>query len=187
MRVVGVGHRPAFFCASPKGPGLSIEERIAALIEEPLKSMGYDLVRVQLSGAAGRATLQVMAERLDEVAMTIDDCTEISRQLSPILDVADPISGAYSLEVSSPGIDRPLVRPKDFERWAGFEAKLETKTPVDGRKRFKGLLLGLEGDSVKIKDEAGVDYLLPMTALAKAKLVLNDALIKHAMQQQGTL
>ncbi|MDK9720448.1 MAG: ribosome maturation factor RimP [Rhodospirillales bacterium] len=166
---------------------MSTEASIAALIEEPLKAMGYDLVRVQLSGAAGRATLQVMAERLDEVAMTIDDCTEISRALSPILDVADPITGAYSLEVSSPGIDRPLVRPKDFERWSGFEAKLETKAPVSGRKRFKGLLLGLDGDEVKIRDEAGVDFSLPISGLAKAKLVLNDALIKHAMQQQGTL
>lgn len=166
---------------------MSTEASIAALIEEPLKAMGYDLVRVQLSGAAGRATLQVMAERADEVAMTIDDCTEISRALSPILDVADPISGAYSLEVSSPGIDRPLVRPKDFERWAGFEAKLETKAPVSGRKRFKGLLLGLDGDEVKIRDEAGIDFSLPISGLAKAKLVLNDALIKHAMQQQGTL
>jgi ribosome maturation factor RimP len=166
---------------------LSTEASIAALIEEPLKAMGYDLVRVQLSGAAGRATLQVMAERVDEVAMTIDDCTEISRALSPILDVSDPITGAYSLEVSSPGIDRPLVRPKDFERWSGFEAKLETKAPVSGRKRFKGLLLGLDGDEVKIRDEAGVDFSLPISGLAKAKLVLNDALIKHAMQQQGTL
>ncbi|MBI5121877.1 MAG: ribosome maturation factor RimP [Rhodospirillales bacterium] len=166
---------------------MSTEASIAALIEEPLKAMGYDLVRVQLSGAAGRATLQVMAERVDEVAMTIDDCTEISRALSPILDVSDPIAGAYSLEVSSPGIDRPLVRPKDFERWSGFEAKLETKAPVSGRKRFKGLLLGLDGDEVKIRDEAGVDFSLPISGLAKAKLVLNDALIKHAMQQQGTL
>ncbi|MFA6019052.1 MAG: ribosome maturation factor RimP [Rhodospirillales bacterium] len=166
---------------------MSTEASIAALIEEPLKAMGYDLVRVQLSGAAGRATLQVMAERVDEVAMTIDDCTEISRALSPILDVSDPITGAYSLEVSSPGIDRPLVRPKDFERWSGFEAKLETKAPVSGRKRFKGLLLGLDGDEVKIRDEAGVDFSLPISGLAKAKLVLNDALIKHAMQQQGTL
>jgi ribosome maturation factor RimP len=166
---------------------LSTEDRVAALIEEPLKDMGYELVRVQLSGAANRATLQVMAERLDGVAMTIDDCTEISRQLSPILDVADPISGAYALEVSSPGIDRPLVRPKDFENWKGFEAKLETKAPVEGRKRFKGLLMGLDGTEVLLKDEAGVDFRLPLSQLAKAKLVLNDALIKHAMQQQGQL
>jgi ribosome maturation factor RimP len=166
---------------------LSVEEKVALLIEEPMKDMGYELVRVQLNGAAKRATLQIMAERLDGAVMTIDDCTQISRQLSPILDVADPIAGAYALEVSSPGIDRPLVRPKDFQNWKGFEAKLETKMPVEGRKRFKGLLLGLDGDEVLLKDEAGVDFRLPMTALAKAKLVLNDALIKHAMQQQGQL
>ncbi|CAA6605453.1 Ribosome maturation factor RimP [Rhodospirillaceae bacterium LM-1] len=166
---------------------MTTEASIAALIEEPMKGMGYELVRVQISGAANRATLQVMAERLDGVAMTIDDCTEISRALSPILDVADPIAGAYALEVSSPGIDRPLVRPKDFERWSGFEAKLETRAPVDGRKRFKGLLMGLDGDEVLIRDESGADLRVPISALAKAKLVLNDALIKHAMQQQGQL
>ncbi|TAN54888.1 MAG: ribosome maturation factor RimP [Rhodospirillales bacterium] len=164
---------------------MSQENAVSAAIEEPLKSMGYELVRVQLSGAAQRATLQVMAERLDGKAMTIDDCTEISRALSPILDVADPINGAYVLEVSSPGIDRPLLRPKDFERWSGFEARLETRQPVEGRKRFKGLLLGLEGENVKIKDEAGLEFSLPLTLLSKAKLVLSDTLIKHTMQQQG--
>ena len=164
---------------------MSQESAVSAAIEEPLKSMGYELVRVQLSGAAQRATLQVMAERIDGKTMTIDDCTQISRALSPILDVADPISGAYVLEVSSPGIDRPLLRPKDFERWSGFEARLETRQPVEGRKRFKGLLLGLEGETVKIKDEAGLEFCLPLTALSKAKLVLTDTLIKHTMQQQG--
>ncbi|MBF0166950.1 MAG: ribosome maturation factor RimP [Alphaproteobacteria bacterium] len=164
---------------------MSQEIAVAQIIEEPLKSLGYDLVRVQVNGAAKRATLQVMAERIDGVAMTIEDCTAISRALSPILDVADPIAGAYVLEVSSPGIDRPLVRPKDFERWAGFEARLETRQPVDGRKRFKGLLLGLEGEEVKLKDEAGIEFRLPITALTKAKLVLTDTLIKHTMQQQG--
>lgn len=177
---------PPFFIRA-RDRSLSTEDRVAALIEEPLKSMGYELVRVQMTGAAKRATLQVMAERTDGVAMTIDDCTEISRALSPILDVADPIAGAYALEVSSPGIDRPLIRPKDFEAWKGFEAKLETKAPVNGRKRFKGLLMGLEGDEVLLKDEEGVDHRLPLSGLAKAKLVLNDTLIKHAMQQQGQL
>jgi ribosome maturation factor RimP len=117
-----------------------------------------------------------MAERKDGLDMSLDDCALLSRAVSAVLDVEDPIEGAYSLEVSSPGIDRPLTRPKDYERFAGFEAKLETRAPIDGRKRFKGKLLGLEAESVKIEVE-GAALALPLEEIEKAKLVLTDELI----------
>lgn len=148
-----------------------IERMIAPL----LAAMGYDIVRVLLTGGQ-RPTLQVMAERTDGQDMSVDDCAEISRAVSALLDVEDPIAGAYTLEVSSPGIDRPLTRPADFQRFAGFEARVETRQPVEGRKRFRGRLLGLEGDSVRIatpEGEAG----LPVDDILRAKLVLTDELI----------
>ncbi len=114
---------------------------IARIIEPSLEAMGYRLVRVALTGSQ-RPTLQVMAERGDEAAMSVEDCAEISRSISALLDVADPIAGTYTLEVSSPGIDRPLVRPEDYDRFAGFAARIELHEPLDGRKRFHGRLLG---------------------------------------------
>ena len=144
--------------------------------------MGYNLVRVRFHGGR-RATLQIMAEKADESAMDVDDCAAISRVVSALLDVEDPISGSYDLEVSSPGIDRPLVRPKDFERYAGFEAKVEMATPIDGRRRFRGQLLGMEGKCVrlKLKGSAAEDVaILPFDDIADAKLVLTDALIEAA-------
>lgn len=152
-----------------------LHERIAALIEKPLEDMGYDLVRVQLSGGS-RPVLQVMAERADGRAMTVDHCTEISHGLSALLDAEDPIAGAYTLEVSSPGIDRPLTRPRDFERFAGFEARIETRGAVAGRRRFKGKLLGLAGGMVLI-GVAGETMRLPLEDIAKARLVLTDELM----------
>jgi ribosome maturation factor RimP len=157
-------------------------ERIAGLIEPSLQAMGYGLVRVLFTGGR-RATLQIMAERLDEAAMTVDDCADISRALSAILDVADPVAGAYNLEVSSPGIDRPLVRPEDFERFAGYEAKIELGQPRDGRKRFRGRLLGLAGDAVRIAAEDG-EAALPVAEIIRAKLVLTDELIAAAQRRQ---
>lgn len=154
-------------------------ERVAELVEPTLATMGYDLVRVQLSG--GRSPiLQVMAERRDEAGMTVDDCADISRALSALLDVEDPIAGAYTLEVSSPGIDRPLVRRRDFERFAGFEAKVETRLPIDGRRRFKGTLLGMDGDDVRMAlggEAEPSDVRVPIGDVQKAKLVLTDALL----------
>jgi ribosome maturation factor RimP len=150
--------------------------RIEALIAPSLEAMGYRVWRVALMGGKGRATLQVMAERSDDQAMTVEDCAEISRSVSAILDVADPIQSAYELEVSSPGIDRPLVRPEHFARFAGFEAKIELNRPVEGRKRFRGRLMGVDGDAVRLQlDEATVE--LPLDAVARAKLVLTDELI----------
>lgn len=149
---------------------------IAPIIEPSLEAMGYRLVRIAFLGAR-RATLQVMAERLDDTPMTVDDCTEISRSVSALLDVADPIAGAYMLEVSSPGLDRPLTRPEDYDRFAGFEAKIELGEPLDGRKRFRGRLLGRAGDNVRLHGETG-EVTLPFGGIAKAKLVITDELLK---------
>lgn len=158
---------------------MDIAERIAGMIEPALTDMGYALVRVQLSGAA-RLTLQIMAERADGENMTVDDCADISRAVSALLDVEDPIEAAYSLEVSSPGIDRPLVKPADYQRWAGFEARIETAMPVDGRKRFRGRLIGLAGDDVKLRLDDGADAAVPLAAITRAKLMLTDDLIEAA-------
>src|SRR5436305_13444734 len=143
--------------------------------------MGYRLVRVAM---IGRATLQVMAEHRDDAPMTVGDCADISRTVSALLDVADPIAGAYTLEVSSPGIDRPLVRPEDYDRFAGFEAKLELSHPLSGRKRFRGRLLGRAGDSVRLIAEIGEVH-VPLSAIARAKLILTDDLIAHAQGKPG--
>ena len=150
---------------------------IARIVEPALEGMGYRLVRVAMITSGRRARLQIMAERHDEAAMTVDDCAHISRSLSALLDVADPIAGAYDLEISSPGIDRPLVRPEDYDRFAGFEARIELAAPLDGRKRFRGTVLGREGDRVRIKTETG-EALVPLAAVARAKLVLSEALLK---------
>jgi ribosome maturation factor RimP len=125
-----------------------------------------------------------MAERSDGKEMTVEDCAEISRAVSAILDVEDPIAGAYVLEVSSPGIDRPLTRPDDFARFAGHEAKLELNVAVDGRKRFRGRLVGLEGESVRIAAEEG-ECLLPLPEIRAAKLVLTDALVADSLKRQN--
>src|ERR1700689_5762838 len=123
--------------------------RVAVLAEPVLADLGYRLVRVRISGSAG-CTVQIMAERPDGT-LAIEDCEAASRALSPVLDVADPIEGAYQLEISSPGIDRPLVRHSDFDRYAGHVAQIEMTVPVDGRRRFRGQLLGTEGDNVRIR------------------------------------
>lgn len=150
-------------------------ERIAEMIEPSLEALGYELVRVQLLGAR-KPVLQVMAERGDGRPMTVDDCAEISRTISALLDVDDPIAGAYDLEVSSPGIDRPLVRPKDFERFAGCEAKVQTAVPVDGRRRFRGRLLGMSGDVVRLALAEGGEAALAFETIEKAKLVMPENL-----------
>jgi ribosome maturation factor RimP len=162
---------------------MELERRIAGMIEPSLEGMGYELVRVLMQGRQ-RPVLQIMAERKDGRAMTVEDCADISRQISALMDVDDPIEAAYSLEVSSPGIDRPLTRPKDYEKYAGFEAKLETAEPLEGRKRFRGKLLGLdEHGCVKLVAD-GVEWAIPLTIVSGAKLVLTDDLIAPAMQQQ---
>jgi ribosome maturation factor RimP len=159
--------------------------RVAALIEPALSDRGFRLVRVAVSGREGK-TLQIMAERPDGT-MTIEDCETISREISPLLDVHDPISGAYRLEVSSPGIDRPLVRASDFEDWAGYEAKIELSEPIDGRRRFRGVLEGFEDGEVRLEvdlDQVGKTVIgLPVGLIADARLVLTDDLIREALRR----
>jgi len=161
-----------------EGKAAEVERLIAPAIE----AMGYDIVRVQLSGG-DRLCLQIMAERRSDGSMNVDDCAEVSRAVAAILDVEDPIDSAYTLEVSSPGIDRPLTRLADFERFAGFEARVEMAQPVDGRKKFRGRLLGTRGeDIVMVCEEAEVA--LPFESVHKAKLVLTDELIAASQQAE---
>ncbi|TVR95391.1 MAG: ribosome maturation factor RimP [Rhodospirillales bacterium] len=150
-------------------------ERLEALLEPTIQGMGYRVVRVQVIGQH-RPRLQVMAERNDGAAMQVDDCAELSRAISAVLDVDDPITGSYTLEVSSPGIDRPLVRLADFERFAGFEVRVETDRLINGRRRFTGRLLGTDGEHVRIAMN-GEETVLPYADIRKAKLVLTDALL----------
>ncbi len=156
---------------------------LAALVEPVVDSLGFRLVRIEVSGRDGK-TVQVMAERPDG-SMTIDDCEVVSKALSPVLDVADIVSDSYRLEVSSPGIDRPLVRPSDFVDWTGSEAKVELKTAVDGRKRFRGRLEGFEDGEVLIEADLGDDGVktigLAVDLIASARLVLTDDLIREAL------
>jgi ribosome maturation factor RimP len=165
-------------------PGLSA--RVAAVAEPVLEGMGYRLVRVRVSGLSG-CTVQIMAERPDGT-MLIEDCEAVSRALSPVLDVADPIDRAYRLEISSPGIDRPLVRRSDFERYAGNLIRVEMEVPIEGRKRFRGMLLGTEGDAARIRRTdaspgESEDALLRIADMADAKLVLTDELITESLRR----
>jgi ribosome maturation factor RimP len=159
--------------------------RVAAIAAPVLAGLGFRLVRVRISGAAG-CTVQIMAERPDGT-LGIEDCEAVSRALSPVLDVADPIETAYRLEISSPGIDRPLVRHSDFDRYAGHVAHVEMGAPVDGRRRFRGELLGTAGESVRMRcaDLApeNTEVLLPIDGMMEARLVLTDALIAEALRR----
>jgi ribosome maturation factor RimP len=163
-----------------------IAARVAAISEPVLGGIGYRLVRVKVSGLDG-CTVQIMAERPDGT-MTVEDCEAVSRALSPVLDVADPIDRAYRLEVSSPGMDRPLVRRSDFERFAGHRVKVEMAVAIDGRRRFRGLLLGVDEAAARIRrDDAapgeGDEVLLPIEEMAEAKLVLTEALIAESLRR----
>lgn len=165
-----------------------LEARIAAIVEPVANDLGFSLVRVKVTSENG-CTLQVMAENA-EGRFTINDCETLSRELSPVLDVEDPIDREYHLEVSSPGIDRPLVRKRDFETYIGHEAKLELAETIEGRKRFRGLIAGVEDDSVTITlpdAPAGTDpnHRLPLRLIAEAKLVMTDALLDRARQDQA--
>ncbi len=169
-----------------------VEARIAHIVEPVAESHGYRLVRVRLSGHNG-ATLQIMAERPDG-GMTVEDCQTLSRDISPALDVEDPIDRSYHLEISSPGIDRPLVRRSDFVRWTGHEAKIVLDRSLDGRRRFRGRLAGLSDDQVGIEwdgrsDRPAGSANIPIADIAEARLVLTDALIaaaaNNATEQAG--
>ena len=165
-------------------PGLAA--RVAALAEPVLDGLGYRLVRVRVSGADG-CTVQIMAERPDG-SMMVEDCEAASRALSPVLDAADPVDRAYRLELSSPGLDRPLVRRSDFERYANNVVKIEMAVAVEGRRRFRGLLLGAEGNAARVQRDdvpAGepADVLLPIEEMTEAKLVLTESLIAEALRR----
>lgn len=163
---------------------MDLHERLTAIIEPVLEGMGYELVRVMVQGNR-RQTLQVMADRVDGQGMAVEDCTAISRALSAVLDVEDPIPEAYSLEVSSPGIDRPLTRAKDFAAWAGFDVRIEAKGLVDGRKRFAGRLLGIDDQGTVTLDCEGEVLAVPFDMISKAKLVLTDELIASVTRDAG--
>lgn len=160
-----------------------VSARVAAIAEPVIEGLNYRLVRVKVSTRDG-GTVQIMAERPDGT-MVVEDCETISHALSPVLDVEDPVSGAYNLEISSPGIDRPLVRASDFERWAGHEVRIEMAIPMDGRKRLRGELVRRDGDDAiiraEIDGETG-DIAVPIADIAEAKLILTDALIEETLK-----
>jgi ribosome maturation factor RimP len=177
--------------AAPDDPRLIIEPglpaRVAVIAEPVIEQLGYRLVRVRVSSAEG-CTVQSMAERPDGT-MTVEDCETISRALSPVFDVTDPIERAYRLEISSPGIDRPLVRRSDFERFVGHLVKIETAVPFEGRKRFRGILASTEGEAVRIcREDAAegetTEVLLPIGEMSDAKLVLTDELVTEALRRE---
>jgi ribosome maturation factor RimP len=199
---VGPGRDPLFFVSASANermtesptpistsdePRLVVETglaaRIAAMVEPALGSLGYRLVRVKVTGRDG-GTLQIMAERPDG-SFAIEDCEAASRALSPILDVEDPIPGGYRLELSSPGVDRPLVRQSDFARAIGHEAKIEMALMIGGRKRFRGIIAAVDADKVELKSTEGKeDASLPLADVADAKLMLTDALIAQALKRE---
>jgi len=150
--------------------------QVETLITPTIEAMGYEVVRVMIAGGQA-VTLQVMAERHDGKAMTVDDCAEISRTVSALLEVEDPITGPYRLEVSSPGIDRPLVKQRDFERFAGFKARVEAGEMIDGRRRFIGTLKGVQDGKVAMTLDGGGEAAVPLVSIVRAKLVLTDELL----------
>ncbi|MEQ1618341.1 MAG: ribosome maturation factor RimP [Terricaulis sp.] len=175
---------PPLFCYSE--PGLRatnpVEERVIALIEPTAAGLGFRVVRVRVSGSR-RKRLQIMAERISDGEMGIDDCSRLSRALSPVFDLEDPIPGGeYDLEVSSPGIDRPLMRIEDFERFKGHAAKLETAAMIEGQRRFKGEIAGIEGDVIVLATEQG-ETRFSFSALSDARLVLTDKLIEEDLKR----
>ena len=160
-----------------------MDRRLAGIVAPVIESMGFELIRLRLQGGK-RATLQIMADRPagdPQGPIVVDDCADISTAVSAVLDVEDPISDAYTLEVSSPGIDRPLTRLKDFDTWAGHDARVETAELIDGQRRFRGVLAGTEGDEVLIEIEAGTIG-LRFEWLSDAKLILTDALIAETLR-----
>jgi ribosome maturation factor RimP len=159
-----------------------MEERLKSLIAPVAAGLGFQLVRVRFI-AGGRPRVQVMAERPDGT-MTVDDCAALSQALSAVLDVEDPIHGEYTLEVSSPGIDRPLVELTDFARFSGREAKMELKRLQDGRRRFRGILRGIEGEDVLVEEEEGAVVRLPFDLIEEARLVLTDELIAESLKRE---
>ena len=175
---------------SPRHAGLEV--RLAAIVTPTLTDMGYELVRVAITGepsGRGRPTVQVMAERADGAPMGVADCEALSHALGAVIDVADPLPGAWQLEVSSPGIDRPLTRAKDWNRFAGHRARAELATPIAGRKRVTGVVLGADASSdpprARLRLDDGTELAVPLPELRRAKLVLTDALIQATATPPG--
>lgn len=163
---------------------MDLAQRIQKIITPTIKDQGYEIVRVQVTGAK-HPRLQIMAERADGTCIDVEDCAQISRSISAVLDVEDPIEGEFTLEVSSPGIDRPLTRLQDYQTWAGFDVKIELKTGIDGRKRYIGRLLGLdEEQKIKIECEEDEPHTLAFEDVQRAKLMLTDELIAAAATEQ---
>ena len=158
-----------------------LEEKLIGLLEPAANELGYTLVRVRLSGLK-RKRLQLMAERVSDGGMGIDDCTRLSRSLSPVLEAHDPVKGEYDLEVSSPGIDRPLVRLEDFARFAGHEAKVELSLAVEGQRKFRGDIVGVDGNDIRLKHEHG-EARFPFAHVANARLMLTDRLIEEDLRR----
>jgi ribosome maturation factor RimP len=154
-----------------------MEQEIVEIIRPSVEHMGFRLVRVKMMDASGRKVLQVMIERTDATGINVDDCANVSETVSALLDVNDPIKFEYNLEVTSPGIDRPLVELQDFERFKGFEAKIEAVIMVNGRKRWRGIVQGIEGEQVLIMVD-GELHQVPFARIGNAKLILNDDLLK---------
>lgn len=188
-RIILTGRAPVFLCLDDMSNDLiakaAIDRRLAEIITPVIEDLGFELVRVRLM--SGKSTiLQIMADRPDG-GIEVDDCAAISNAVSAVLDVEDPLLDAYTLEVSSPGIDRPLTRLKDFDMFEGYEAKLETSELIDGRRRFKGVLAGVEGNEVLINlDQDGEEITIGLDFdwLSDAKLVLTDELIKEMLRQR---
>jgi ribosome maturation factor RimP len=178
--------RAAFFVLDANDPiHTSLEARLAAIVAPTLTDMGYDLVRVAVLGR-DRPTVQVMADRADGAQITVDDCEAISHALGAVLDVNDPMPRAWTLEISSAGIDRPLTRVKDWNRYAGHLARAETAMLVGGRKRFSGIVLGADDQAARLRLDDGTEVALPIDAIRRAKLVLTDALIEATAQPPRT-
>ncbi len=187
MSTGGWPSRAASFCfgtpaLSDNEPNhTSLEARLTAIFAPTLESMGYEVVRIAVLGRQ-RPTVQIMVDRADGAAITVDDCETVSYQVGTMVQVDDPMPGAWTLEVSSPGIDRPLTRAKDWVRYAGHLARAETAFPVDGRKRFSGIVLGADETSAKMRLDDGKEVSLPLVDIRRAKLVLTDALIDATTQ-----
>ncbi len=160
-----------------------IEERVAELITPSIVDLGYDLVRVQYRGNV-RKTLQIMAERVDQCPMTVDDCELLSNTISALMDVADPIRDRYALEVSSPGIDRPLMKAADFARFIGFQAKIDLGDIYNGRRHLEGVLAKVDGDDVTMRLEKDEEFTFPINVMHRGKLMLTDELIDYSHAQQ---
>jgi ribosome maturation factor RimP len=185
MRVQRRASGPPLFCylGSPLLRATNpVEERVIALIEPTAAGLGYRIVRVRLSGNRHK-TLQIMAERAADGLMSIDDCGRLSRAISPMFDLEDsPVQGEFELQVSSPGIDRPLMRIEDFERFVGFDAKLETAVPINNQRRWKGVIMAVDGDEITLATDHG-EAKLKFSALSDARLVLTDKLIEDDLRR----